>query len=163
MTTGRILIPTLALVIVPTLGFSAMQSSASVKPQASKPKILAQKLVEQARLEHPEVTGLELAVRSAGRCSTIAASKPKDIGEKCDHDELETMRTGEPFVEAESDGFDVTLPLRDMTGKMIGTAGMDFKPEPAQQRSTVVEKAKKIVRELEAQIPSKAKLFEIAR
>jgi hypothetical protein len=96
-------------------------------------------------------------------CSTIAARQPKDIGEKCDQDELEPMRTGQPWVKQESDGFDITVPLRDMKGTIVGTSGIDFKPEPNQQRAVVIEQAKKIVQELQAQIPSKAKLFEVVR
>jgi hypothetical protein len=63
-------------------------------------------------------------------------------------------------VEKEGDGFDVTMTLRDSTGKIIGTVGMDFKVEPGQPRSSVVKRAKKIVQEVEAQAPSKAKLLE---
>jgi len=159
MKTGRLLIPTLTLVVAMTLGFSSAQSSASTKPQALKQKVFAQKLVEQALSEHPELREIELAVQSSVRCSTIAASDPKEIGQKCDHDELEAMRTGKPVVE-EEEGFDVTMPLRDVTGKTIGTVGMDFKPTPGQQRSVVVEQARRIVRELETHISSEAKLLE---
>jgi hypothetical protein len=90
-------------------------------------KIVAQRLVEEALSKHPEVTEVELAIRTSKECSTIADSELKGIGEKCDHDELEAMRIGEPFVEKEGDGFDITMPLHDSTGKVIGIVGMDFK------------------------------------
>lgn len=154
---------TLALAVSVTPDLFSAPSLASKRPQTSKRKIFAQKLVEEAVSKHPEVTAVELAVRDSQQCSTIAASNPKDIGEKCDHDELEAMRTGEPWVEKESEGFDITVPLRDTGGRTIGTVGMDFKLEPGQERSTVVEQARKIVQELEAQIPSKAKLLEPAQ
>ena len=40
---------------------------------------------------------------------------------------------------------------------------MDFKPEPGQQESGVVEQAKRIAAELEKRIPSREKLFEPAK
>jgi hypothetical protein len=143
-----------------TLGLFSPPSFASKRPQAPKQKIVAQRLVEEVLSRHLEVTSLEIAARSPEGCSTIAASDAKDVGEKCDKDEFDPMRTGQPSVEKESDGFDVTLPLHDAAGQIIGTVGMDFKAEPGQHRSSVVEQAKKIVQEVEAQIPAKAKLFE---
>jgi hypothetical protein len=146
--------------VLVTLELLSSPSFASKRPQASKQKIVAQRLVEEAVSKHPEVAEVELAVRSSKECSTIADSELKGVGEKCDHDELEAMRTGEPFIEKESDGFDVTMPLHDSTGKIIGTVGMDFKAEPGQQRSSVVERAKRITQEIEAQTLSRAKLLE---
>ena len=67
---------------------------------------------------------------------------------------------GKPFAEKEEDGFDVTVPLHDATGKLIGAVRMDFKPEPGQQEPGVIERAIQITRELEKQIPSKAALFQ---
>jgi len=70
------------------------------------------------------------------------------------------MRTGQPSVEKESYGFDVTLPLHDTAGQIIGTVGLEIKSEPAQQESVVVERAKKIVQEVEAEVPSGATLLK---
>jgi len=146
--------------VLVTLELLFTPSFALKRPRASKQKIVAQRLVEEAVSKHPEVAEIELAVRSSSECSTIADSELKGIGEKCDHDELEAMQTGEPFIEKESDGFDVTMPLHDSTGKIIGTVGMDFKAEPGQQRSSVVERSRKIVQDVEEQIPSEARLLE---
>jgi len=153
---------TLALVVGAVLGLSPNPLVASAKHHSSNQKIFAQQLMDQAISKHPEVTQIELAVPSPRGCSTIAASDPKGIGEKCDRDELEALRSGKPFVEKERAGFDVTLPLHDVAGKLIGTVGMDFKPQPGQQELIVVEQATKIVQELEVQISSQAKLFEPA-
>jgi hypothetical protein len=75
---------------------------------------------------------------------------------------LGPLRTGKPSVDKDGDGFDITMPLHDSTRKVIGTVGMDFKAEPSQQTSAVVDRAGKIVQELEAQIPSIEKLTELA-
>jgi len=139
--------------------------------EQGRAKIFAQKLVETAVAKHPELSGVELSATPPGghKCLTIASTETEDllpggrravIGEKCDEDEFAAMRTGRPFAEKEEDGFDVTVPLHDATGKLIGAVGMGFKPEPGQQEPGVIERAIQITRELEKQIPSKAALFE---
>jgi len=154
----------LALVL-PTARLNAKEGS------QGRAKIFAQKLVETVVTKHPELSGVELAATPPGghKCLTIASTETKDllpggrralIGEKCDEDEFAAMRTGKPFAEKEEDGFDITVPLHDATGKLIGAVGMDFKPEPGQQEPGVIERATRITRELEKQIPSKAALFQ---
>lgn len=85
---------------------------------------------------------------------------------KCDEDEFTAMKTNKPFVEKETeDGkevYDVTMPIHDAQGKIIATAGIDFKPEPNQQESKIVAIAQQIALELGQQTTSKAKLFEAA-
>ena len=97
-------------------------------------------LVDLIALKHSEVTGLELSAASAGRkgCVTIAATEAKDLGEKCDRDETTAMSTGKPFVEHEPDGFDVTAPLHDASGKLVGTIGIDFKPQVGQTKADIL-------------------------
>lgn len=141
-----------------TLGLLSTPSFSSKRGPAPKPKIVAQKLVEEVASKHPDITSVELAGRSAGGCSMIAASNLKDIGEKCDKDELEPIRTGKPSV----NGFDVTMPLHDASGQIIGTVGVVIKAEPSEKESSVIERAKKVVQEIEAQVPSRAKLLEPA-
>jgi hypothetical protein len=128
-------------------------------------KITAQKVAEEIKAAHPEITSLEIAAtksQSEG-CKTIAATEAQEVGQKCDKDELTAIRTNSPFVEKEKDGFDVTLPLHDPSGKVMGTAGMDFKPEPGQKKSDVVSKAKQIASDLEKRLTSKKQLFEPAK
>jgi hypothetical protein len=128
--------------------------------QARSSRIFAQKLVEDMLAKHSEVTGLEISVVTKAGCKTIAATDPKDLGEKCDEDELRPLETGDPFVEREKDGFDVTLPLHDGNGKIIAAVGMDFKPAAGQTKESVVKQGQQIVVEMESQVPSKDKLFE---
>jgi len=132
---------------------------------AGSSRILAQKIVEEVKAAHSEITGLELAAtRSAAEgCKTIAATEANEVGEKCDQDELTAIQTNKPFVEREKDEFDVTLPIHDSAGRIIGTAGMDFKAERGQTKETVTRQAKQIAAELEKRIPSREKLFEPAR
>lgn len=133
-----------------------------VAASTAKDRTFAQSLVEDTVAKHPELAGLELATTpSEGHdCVTIAATDAKELGDKCNKGELKVIKTGTPTVEKESDGYDVTLPLH-VSGKTIGFIGMDFKLD--QQESGLVERAKTIAKELEDQIPTKAKLFEAAK
>lgn len=152
----------LALCLGVTASFAG--TSNQEKTSATPGKTFAQKLLDNATAKHPELTGLEMAATAPGGvCKTIAATEAKELGEKCDKDEFTALRTGKPFVEKEEDGFDITLPLHDAAGKLVGTLGMDFKPEPGQQESEVVARAQQIADELAKQISSKAKLFEPAK
>ena len=131
-------------------------------------KTVAQQLVGEAMAKHPQVSGVELSSTPPGKsCLTIASTEAKGLGEKCDRDELTAMKTNKPFVEKENEEgkevYDITMPLHDATGKLIGTVGLDFKPEPNQKESEVVELARQIVHEMETRIPTKAKLFEPVR
>ena len=128
--------------------------------RAAPGTIFAQKLVQEQLLKHPEIEGLEIAAYAKSSCQTIAATNPKDLGEKCDKDELGPLRTGEPFVEREGDGFDLTLPLHDRSKQIIAVVGIDFKPAPGQTTESVTKQGRQIVAEMEAQVPTKEKLFE---
>jgi hypothetical protein len=132
---------------------------------AAPPRIRAQQLVEEIRARHLEITGLELAARGSRTdvCKTIAATEAKEVGEKCDKDELTAIKTNQPFVEHEVDGFDITMPLHDASGVVIATVGMDFKPEPGQQRDTVLKQAKQIAAEFEKAITAKSQLFNAVK
>ena len=139
-----------------------------VLASANAAEIRAQKVVAEIKAAHPEITGLELAASRSEQegCKTIAATEVKEIGEKCDKDEFTAMKTNKPFIEMEKEHgeevYDVTMPLHDAAGKVIGTVGMDFKSAPGQQEAQVRENAERIAKELEASIPSKEKLFEPA-
>ena len=134
---------------------------ASVQLHSQLRKTQAQHLVELTAQKHPEVTGLELAASPVGQqgCITIAATEAKNLGAKCDEDEAAALKTLKPFVEHEPDGFDVTAPLRDAKGNLIGTLGIDFKPQGGQTEASILKGTSRLLREMEQQIPSKAFLF----
>jgi len=128
-----------------------------------RPRTRAQQLVNRTVAAHPELAGLELALETGGVCKTVAATAPEDIGERCDADELGPMRTGEPNVEAPSASdpvYDITQALHDSAGGRIGAVGMDLKPAAGRTRAAVLAKARAILREMEAAIPSKAALLD---
>jgi len=49
------------------------------------------------------------------------------LKQKCDEDEFAALKTGKPHDEKEAEGYDITAPLHDASGKLVGTIGIDFK------------------------------------
>jgi hypothetical protein len=127
-------------------------------------KIMAQRVVEEIKAGHPEISGLEIAATKSETdgCKTIATTEANEVGQKCDKDELTAIRTNKPLVEKEKDEFDVTLPIHDSSGMIIATAGMDFKLQPGRTKVSVVGEAQKIAAELEKRFASKDELFRPA-
>lgn len=141
--------------------FAGLAIFAVVSANAQAPSIHAQKVVDAVKSVHPEIEGIEIAAsKTGGACQTIAATEAKEVGQKCDKDELTAIKTNKPFVEKEKTEWDVTLPLHDSAGKIIATAGMDLKLSPSRNKETVVAEAQKIAAELEKSFPSKDDLFK---
>lgn len=148
----------LASVLVTTLHLQANQPT-------GQRRMYAQQLVNQMVQQYPDVTNVELALTSDTGCATVAATDPADIGEKCDDDEYGPMQTGQPHVEEltrEDPIYGITQALHDSSENLIGAVGMDFAPQPGQERAAVVKGALKILQDLEPRIPSKSRLFELA-
>jgi hypothetical protein len=146
-----------------TVRFACVAAAASLV-LAQPSRHFAQRVIEELKVSHPEITGLELAAKKPGKgCQTIAATEVKEIGEKCDQDERTARSTNRPFVEQEKDGFDVTVPIHDATGKVIATAGMDFKRDPTRTKATVEAEGLKIAAELERRFTSEQDLFRGSR
>jgi hypothetical protein len=123
----------------------------------------AQQLVDSAVKKNADVAGLEVSATPAGKsapCMTIAATEAKDLGEKCDEDEFAALKTGKPHVEKEVDGYDVTAPLHDAKGRLVGTVGIDFKVQSGQTDASILQRTRELLKELEPQIPSKEFLFQ---
>jgi len=132
---------------------------------AWQPKILAQQVIEELKAAHPEIVSLEVAAPQASMraCKTIAATEAKEVGQKCDKDELTAIKTNKPFIEQEKTEFDATLPIHDARGAIIGTLGMDLKREPGLDKAAVERVATRIVAEFERRLPSREQLFQAAR
>ena len=129
-------------------------------------KIYAQKLVNETLAVHSEIAGLEISAASVKKneCTTIASDEELGIGEKCDHDEYDVMKTNKPLADdTEEHGkkfFNVNVPLHDANGKAMAVVGVDFKPNPTQTAAQATERAEQIAKEIEAKVPSKEKLYE---
>jgi hypothetical protein len=125
----------------------------------------AQRLVDETVARYRSVTSVELALVRDGACLTVAATAPEDIGEQCDADELDPIRTGAPAVDEptrEDPVYDITQALHDSTGRVIGAVGMDIVPEAGMDRAAVLRLAHRVLAELERRIPSAERLGEPA-
>ena len=152
-------VPRLPCLLLP---LSVMLPSGGRGQQASTPTIRAQQLVLQTVAQHRELHGLEIAIVTDSGCATVAATAPEDVGERCDADELGPIHTGQPDVESPTRSdpvYDITQALHDRAGHVIGAVGMDLAPAAGATRGAVLKRAQTILRELEAQIESKAALL----
>lgn len=126
---------------------------------------VAQDIVDRFVDRHPELVSLELAVAGERGCRTIAATAREVVGAMCDAEVLGPMSTGKPAIAGPSRQerlFEVTQALHDSGGTLIGAAGMDLTPDAGRSRDAALTHARRLLRELEQEIPSKAKLMEPA-
>ena len=159
----RVLNTLVAATFLVALVVSSQPTFARAQANTHQGMLFAQKLVEATQTKHSETDEVGISAMTSRGCAGIASTDKGDIGEKCEKDDLQPMRTGKPFVEKEKDGFDVSLPLHDSAGKLIGAVGIGFKPAAGQTEASVTQQAQKIASEMEAQIPSKASLFSRLR
>lgn len=134
------------------------------KATASRDTILAQKLVDELVARHPGLVrvGLHLTPPSSQDNIIVACNVKGRIGRKSDPEDLQAIKSQTPVVLKEEGNFDVTLPLHDAAGKVVGAIGLTFKPERNESDSDATERARRLAREIEKQITSPTKLFESA-
>ncbi len=145
------------LAAVAGLGAFSVTGSAQATPQ--KPKILAQKLVDAAKAAHPEADEIGISTTTKAGCVGIASTDASDVGEKCEADDSRPMQTGKPSVGKEEGGYDVSVPLHDAAGRIVGVLGVGFKAAAGQTEASVTAQAEKIEHEIAAKIHAKADLF----
>jgi hypothetical protein len=59
--------------------------------------------VNETLAAHPDIMGLEISAASLEKgCSTIASDETLGIGEKCDQDKYEVMKTNKPSIRPKS-------------------------------------------------------------
>ena len=129
-----------------------------------RPNTYAQQVVEEILARHSDLRSVELALVSGKACVTVAATALEDVGEACDADEKQPMRTGKPYVEEPTRNdpvYDITQALHDGSGALIGAVGMDIAPA-GRSREAVLSQAGEILRELENMISSKEQLLSPA-
>lgn len=153
----------LSLMLSMAIAIFAAPACLAVAQPVPKERTFAQNLVNQTKAMHPEADEIGISIRSARGCRTIASTDPSDIGEACEKDDMAPMRTGKPYVEKERDGYDVSVPLRDAHGRLIGSLGVGFKPQAGQTQAQVTSAAEKISKEMSSKISSKAELSRPAK
>lgn len=128
-----------------------------------KPKIYAQKLVDETLALHKEVIIMAFHVTPPNQSENIIiASNIGRIGKKADEDDLRVMQTGESNLEVNKAGnhFEDELPLLDKAGNRIGAVGIVFNYKAGDDKTKLAKIAEQVRDEMRGKIPSKEKLFE---
>ncbi|HXR97127.1 MAG TPA: PDC sensor domain-containing protein [Terriglobales bacterium] len=126
---------------------------------AATPHPFAQSLVKALHTAHPELEEIGIAVRLPQGCRSIASTDPSDVGEKCESEDLKPMQSDQPVVQPEGKELDLSMPLHDASGNLIGTIGIELIPPAGETRADTERRIRAIVVEVEKKIPSKAKLI----
>ena len=153
------------LILTMLLVFLCAAGSSAQTLQLPTAKIYAQKLVNETLAANPDIMGLEISAATIEKgCTTIASDEELGIGEKCDRDEYDVMKTNKPLADNTTEHgkkfFDVNVPLHDANGKAMAIVGVDFKPDPKQTAAQATERAEQIAKEIEAKVSSREKLYE---
>lgn len=119
---------------------------------------LAQRLVAQAMASHPQASEIGISVAASSGCHSVASSDPSDVGERCESGDVRVMRTHRAHAVKESDGYDVSVPLHDSAGKLIGSLAVEFRLQSEHSTVAAIRQAKAISREMAVHIPSQASL-----
>ncbi len=139
----------------------AVKDLATAKDSPPAPKTFAQKLVDELAAKYPGLVriGLHVTPPHGSENIIVASNVPEKIGQRSDPEDLKAMQSRKPVVLKEGDDFDVTLPLHDAAGRVIGAIGLTFQPRRGEQELDAIRRARAMAGELERQIPAKAKLF----
>jgi hypothetical protein len=150
--TRRLLLPCLAAAL-----------ASLIFAQGSKPKIFAQHLVETEMEKHQDLLIIAFHVTPPGeKDNIIIASNIGRIGKKADEDDMRVINTGKPNLEVNSTGdhFEVQMAERDKAGKIIGALAVVFPYKEGMDKEKLHAKGEEIRKEIEAEAPNLAKLFE---
>jgi hypothetical protein len=130
-------------------------------PTYTKPAPFAQKLVDEALANHPEILLLAIHATPPDHKNLIVASNFGRIGKIGDEDDMRCIRTGKSNLEmsAKGDHFEDELVLRDATGKTIGALGVVFHYDAGQDKAALEKIAIQTRDEMKKKITSEKKLF----
>ena len=138
--------------------FAAAATFAAPQSPGQGTHAFAQSLVNQLHSAHPEFSGIGISAVIPGKgCYGLASTDKTDIGTKCESADVAPLRTGRASVATEGKNLDISLPLHDASGKMVGVIGIETAPGAG--RAATLAKVRAAVHQVERQIPSKAKLI----
>jgi hypothetical protein len=128
-------------------------------PSYEKTAPLAQKLVDDALVAHPDV--LLMAIHAGAPKYWIIASNFGRLGKLGDEDDLRCIRTGKNNLEVDATGkhFEVELPLRDKAGQTVGALGIVFNYKPGDDKAAFEKTSEQIRDAMKARIVSSDSLF----
>lgn len=120
---------------------------------------LAQKLVDDALAEHPEV--ILMAIHGGAPKYDIIASNFGRIGKLGDEDDLRCIHTGKNNLEVDKTGkhFEAELPLKDKAGRTVGALGVVFNYKDGDDKKKNEAVAMAIGKKMSEKIASSKSLF----
>jgi hypothetical protein len=122
----------------------------------------AQWLVDQALARNPAAILIGMHVVPPGSSNNvIIASNFARIGKLADKDDLHVINTGESNFDIEPSGkmFEAEIPLRSHKDKIIGAVSIVFNYKEGDDKAKLSLQARRIVSDMNQQIPSTEKLF----
>jgi hypothetical protein len=125
----------------------------------TEPAPYAQKLVDEALAEHPEILLIAIHAAPPGRQNVIVASNFGRIGKIGDEDDMRCVHTGKPNLEVNGAHFEDELILQDARGKTIGALGVVFNYKDGDDKAVLEKIATEARDEMKAKLPSAKKLF----
>jgi hypothetical protein len=127
----------------------------------TQPAPFAQKLIDDALANHPEVILIAIHAKPPGHKNVIVASNFGRIGKIGDEDDLRCIRTGKNNLELNSTGkhFEDELILLDGSGKTIGALGVVFNYKAGDDKAALAKVAEQVRDEMKAKLTSEATLF----
>ena len=130
-------------------------------PTYTQPAPFAQKLLDDALANHPELILIAIHAKPPGHKNVIIASNFGRIGKIGDEDDLRCIRTGKSNLELNSTGkhFEDELILLDGSGKTIGALGVVFNYKAGDDKAALAKVAEQVRDEMKAKLPSEAALF----
>ena len=131
--------------------------------KAADNKIYAQKLVGELTAGHPEllVVGFH-AIAPGTKDQKMIATNLDRVGKKDDDDDIAVFVERKTILvpnAKEPNKFEVQLPMKDATGKIIGAYGFVFQYKPGDDEVELHRKAVVIRDSLAQRIPNLAALF----
>lgn len=128
-------------------------------PGYHKTAPLAQKLVDDALAQHPEV--ILMAIHAGAPKYDIIASNFGRLGKLGDEDDLRCIHTGKKNLEVDKTGthYEVEFPLKDRAGKTVGAVGVVFNYKAGDDKKAKENIADEIAKEMSSRIPNASALF----
>jgi hypothetical protein len=121
----------------------------------------AQKLVDEALAQHPEILLIAIHAAPAGHKNLIVASNFGRIGKIGDEDDMRCIHTGKSNLEISEKGdhFEDELILLDASGKTIGALGVVFNYKAGDDKEALQKIAITTRDEMQKRLPNAAALF----
>jgi hypothetical protein len=123
------------------------------------PAPFAQKLVDEALTNHPEIILIAIHAAPPGHKNLIVASNFGRIGKIGDEDDMRCIHTGKSNLEVNGLHFEDELILLDASGKTIGALGVVFNYKDGDDKEALEKIADQTRDEMKAKLRSSKELF----